>query len=215
MSHTKAGLFLIGICLICGIVMLFFGIRGCLSDYALTQNYDQTEGYFTDYSVYASDEDGTTYRLIYTYIVYGKRYTVATDYGTQIIPAQNSTRTVKYDPFQPQNAVLAGGGSNAPLLFLGVMFTFVPLVFVFAILYNKGYMQNLLKNVLDFGIGIFFIIMGLGSLFFVTGSINLLKILKSFHPVLLIPLLMVAAGALQFGKTLAAKLRARKTSRLE
>ena len=211
----KIGIFLIVICLLCGVFLLFLGIKDGLESYSLTQNYDETQGYFTDYTFYSSDDGHTTYRLIYTYTVYGQTYSVATDYGSEILPAQNSIRTVKYDPFEPQNAVIAGGSSYSALLLVGAMFTFVPLVFIAVLLPAKGRVKSLMQNFLEYGIGLFFVFIGFGTIWMATGSINPLKIFESFHPALLIPLLMIAVGALVFFKTLARKLRAKRLPPLE
>lgn len=65
-----------------GIIMLCFGINNSLKNLIKTSNYVKTIGYFADYEIYNSDEDGTTYKLIYSYNVNDKQYTVSTDYGT-------------------------------------------------------------------------------------------------------------------------------------
>lgn len=69
-----------------GIVMLYFGISNSFKNFSKTNNYVKTIGYFVDYEIYNSDEDGTTYKLIYSYNVNNKEYTVSTDYGTNMIP---------------------------------------------------------------------------------------------------------------------------------
>lgn len=78
-----------------GIVMLYFGISNLLKNLSKTNNYVETIGYFAHYEIYNSDEDGTTYKLIYSYNVNDKQYTVSTDYGTNMIPKEGSTRTIK------------------------------------------------------------------------------------------------------------------------
>ena len=57
--------FLLSVSFICGIVMLFFGIKETTELGIKMKGYVETEGYLSDYAVYSSDDDGTTYRLIY------------------------------------------------------------------------------------------------------------------------------------------------------
>ncbi len=70
--------------LIIGIVCLYFGIKDTYKLNNITKEYSTTNGYFKDYDIYSKSKDGITYKLIYTYEVDGKEYTVATDYGIRI-----------------------------------------------------------------------------------------------------------------------------------
>ena len=63
--------FLVGVILIAGVSLLFFGIRDTWRLRTATRGYAVTQGYFMDYRIYSQDEDGTTYQLIYAYQVDG------------------------------------------------------------------------------------------------------------------------------------------------
>lgn len=121
---------LIGSCLVIGVVMLYFGISGVYKLNNKTKNFKETTGYFTDYTIYSVDRDGTTYKLIYSYTVDGKQYTISSDFGTGTIPNKGSTKTIKYNPNNPRNAVIVGVNSQTFLIFIGLLFTFVPLIII-------------------------------------------------------------------------------------
>ena len=121
---------LIGSCLVIGVVMLYFGISGVYKLNNKTKNFKETTGYFTDYTIYSVDRDGATYKLIYSYTVDGKQYTISSDLGTGIIPNKGSTKTIKYNPNNPRNAVIVGVNSQTFLIFIGLLFTFVPLIII-------------------------------------------------------------------------------------
>ena len=110
---------------IVGIALVYFGIKDQNELKQKTKDYIETEGYFTDYSVYSESEDGTTYRLIYTYEVNGEEYTVSTDYGTAIIPKENSTKMIKYDENNPSEAILEGANGNNIKIYIGAFFIII------------------------------------------------------------------------------------------
>ena len=58
--------------------MFFFGIKDVYEQSIITRTYVPIEGTFYDYEIYDSDEDGTTYSLIYRYEVEGVTYQVQT-----------------------------------------------------------------------------------------------------------------------------------------
>ena len=91
--------------------MMFFGIRDTYNLKNKTKNYITTTGYFNNYDVFDADEDGITYKLTYIYKVDGKEYSITTDYGTNYIPDENSSREIKYNPNNPKEAVITGTNS--------------------------------------------------------------------------------------------------------
>lgn len=190
-------LFMIAICFVCGIFLLLVGATETWDAQRETENYQETVGSLSDYTVYSSDEDGTTYRLIYTYTVDGRDYTVAADMGTEIVPKIGSTRTIRFNPDHPAEAVIAGGGSHGFMLLMGILFTFVPLIFLFVILYSLGYLQKLFDNFMGVTLGVLFLVMGLGLIYIMTGTLSVMEIVRSFSALLIIPLLFVAVGVLQ------------------
>ena len=118
-AHRVLSAVLIFGCLAIGIVLLAVGIRGSVLQHRQTAGYQTADGAFADYTVYSSDRDGTTYQLIYLYTVEGETYSVATDYGTGSIPEIGSTKTILYNPDNPEEAVLAGVNRHMLTLVLG------------------------------------------------------------------------------------------------
>ncbi|MBC2870150.1 DUF3592 domain-containing protein [Bittarella massiliensis] len=195
--------FLVGVCLLSGIVILFLGVKDTIQLSQRAGGYTATEGHFVDYEVYRSDREGTTYRLIYEYEVNGAPYRVSTDYGTNAIPARNSTRTVKYDPANPQKSVLAGSNSANWMVFMGLFFVLGSTVFILAWLTGKGCFDRCKVSVLGVYIGIVFTFVGAGSILLRMGETgSWLSCFQSFGLWILVPLLMIAAGVFQTVKCL-------------
>ena len=175
-----------------GIVMLYFGISNSFKNLSKTSNYVETIGYFVDYEIYNSDEDGTTYKLIYSYNVNNKEYTVSTDYGTNMIPKEGSSRTIKYNPSNPSEAIISGGSSEIVLLLIGIMFTMIPFViFINMSPKIKEKLDNLNFNVTTLLIGIVFLIIGFMALYMMTGTFSIIEMYKSFSINYLIPYLIL------------------------
>lgn len=175
-----------------GIVMLYFGISNSFKNFSKTNNYVKTIGYFVDYEIYDSDEDGTTYKLIYSYNVNNKEYTVSTDYGTNMIPKEGSSRTIKYNPSNPSEAIISGGSSEILLLLIGIMFTMIPFViFINMSPKIKEKLDNLNFNVTTLLIGIVFLIIGFMALYMMTGTFSIIEMYKSFSLNYLIPYLIL------------------------
>ena len=149
-------------------------------------------GYFDHYEIYNSDEDGTTYKLIYSYSVNSKEYTVSTDYGTNMIPKEGSSRTIKYNPSNPSEAIISGGSSEIVLLLIGIMFTMIPFViFINMSPKIKEKLDNLNFNVTTLLIGIVFLIIGFMALYMMTGTFSIIEMYKSFSLNYLIPYLIL------------------------
>ncbi len=193
--------FLLSVSFICGIVMLFFGIKETTELGIKMKGYVETEGYLSDYAVYSSDDDGTTYRLIYAYTVDEMEYTVSTDYGTGTIPPMNTARKIMYDPADPAKAVVAGGSSNAMLMFGGVMFTAVPVVIFLGILVITGRLDISGFDFLGFIIGIVLIAVSYIVIYIISGSLSLVKAFEHMGFLTAIPAMLIAAGAFVIIKT--------------
>ena len=175
-----------------GIVMLYFGTSNFLKNISKTNNYVETIGYFVDYEIYNSDEDGATYRLIYSYNVNDKQYTVSTDYGTNMIPKEGSTRVIKYNPANPSEAIILGGSSDMVLLLIGIMFTMIPIIMFMNISSKvKEKVEKLNFNLTSLLIGIVFLMIGLMALYMMTGTFSIIEIYKSFRLNYLIPYLIL------------------------
>lgn len=193
--------FLLSVSFICGIVMLFFGIKETTELGIKMKGYVETEGYLSDYAVYSSDDDGTTYRLIYAYTVDEMEYTVSTDYGTGTIPPMNTARKIMYDPADPAKAVVAGGSSNAMLMFGGVMFTAVPVVIFLGILVITGRLDISGFDFLGFIIGIVLIAVSYIVIYIISGSLSVVKAFEHMGFLTAIPAMLIAAGAFVIIKT--------------
>ena len=193
--------FLLSVSFICGIVMLFFGIKETTELGIKMKGYVETEGYLSDYAVYSSDDDGTTYRLIYAYTVDEMEYTVSTDYGTGTLPPMNTARKIMYDPADPAKAVVAGGSSNAMLMFGGVMFTAVPVVIFLGILVITGRLDISGFDFLGFIIGIVLIAVSYIVIYIISGSLSLVKAFEHMGFLTAIPAMLIAAGAFVIIKT--------------
>lgn len=193
--------FLLSVSFICGIIMLFFGIKETTELGIKMKGYVETEGYLSDYAVYYSDDDGTTYRLIYAYTVDEMEYTVSTDYGTGTIPPMNTARKIMYDPADPAKAVVAGGSSNAMLMFGGVMFTAVPVVIFLGILVITGRLDISGFDFLGFIIGIVLIAVSYIVIYIISGSLSLVKAFEHMGFLTAIPVMLIAAGAFVVIKT--------------
>ena len=144
------------------------------------------------YEIYNSDEDGATYRLIYSYNVNDKQYTVSTDYGTNMIPKEGSTRVIKYNPANPSEAIILGGSSDMVLLLIGIMFTMIPIIMFMNISSKvKEKVEKLNFNLTSLLIGIVFLMIGLMALYMMTGTFSIIEIYKSFRLNYLIPYLIL------------------------
>lgn len=202
---------LTGTAILAGIVMLIFGIKDTVDAGRPSRGYLETEGRYAGCSVYSSDDDGTTYRLTYSYTVGGREYTVTTDYGTGILPEPGSTRTVRYDPDDPARAVIPGGSSGGVLIFMGIFFIAVPAVILTAMFASAGFAERFLTNLIEFGIGIVLMAAGAGIVYLMTGSLSPVRLYSSFSSstavLLTIPLLLFAAGAFVFVKTVYSRVR--------
>ena len=175
-----------------GIVMLYFGISNSFKNFSKTNNYVKIIGYFVDYEIYDSDEDGTTYKLIYSYNVNNKEYTVSIDYGTNMIPKEGSSRTIKYNPSNPSEAIISGGSSEILLLLIGIMFTMIPFViFINMSPKIKKKLDNLNFNVTTLLIGIVFLIIAFMALYMMAGTFSIIEMYKSFSLNYLIPYLIL------------------------
>jgi len=198
--------FLVMIVFLSGIVMMFFGIRDTYNLKVKTKNYITTTGYFNNYDVFDADEDGITYKLTYIYTVDGKEYSITTDYGTNYIPDENSSREIKYNPNNPKEAVITGTNSKNGLIYFGAFFTFGALTFVIAALSVLGYFDKFKIDILGTYIGLLFFIIGIGIILFQTGTTtSLLETIKSFGFLIIIPIMFIVIGIIQTVKCLKRK----------
>lgn len=199
---------LVIIVLLSGIAMLFFGIMDTYRLNSITKGYIATDGYYRECDIFSSDEDGTTYKLTYVYTVNGKEYTVTTDYGTNYIPEENSSREIKYNPNNPEEAIITGTNSKNSLIFFGAFFTFGSITFILAALSVLGYFDKFKIDILGAYIGLLFFIIGIGIILFQTGTTtSLIETIKSFGLWIFIPVMFMIVGIYQFIKSLLKKIK--------
>lgn len=209
---------LIIICFICGAVMLTLGIKNTYNISKKTKNYHETIGFFDSYTIY-STKKSSTYKLIYTYNVNGKRYSISTNYGTGFIPKKGSTRTIKYNPRKKEEAIIKGTGTNTFLIFIGIMFTTIPLIIFLDRLKAFKDLTQSSFDLLGIITGSVFITVGIGILYLLTGGFSLIALFKNYSYRYLIPFLIIimfiAVGFYQIIRSLAFKnnnLRAKQKS---
>lgn len=208
------GSILVLIIFLMGVLLLFFGIKDTYVFNQETKHYIATNGYYLDYEVSDSDQDGTLYKLTYRYEVDGQEYLITTDSGTNYIPPQNSIREVRYNPDNPEKAVLVGTNRNNIFIFMGVFFLLGSLTFVLGALTVLGYFDRFKIDVIGTYIGAELVIVGIGILLFQNGTtISLLETVKSFGVWILIPLMFIAVGILLLVRSLFSKKRRKSTAR--
>lgn len=197
---------LVIIVLLSGIAMLFFGIMDTYRLNSITKGYIATDGYYRECDIFSSDEDGTTYKLTYVYTVNSKEYSVTTDYGTNYIPEENSSREIKYNPNNPEEAIITGTNSKNGLIYFGAFFTFGSITFILAALSVLGYFDKFKVDILGTYIGFLFFIIGIGIILFQTGTTtSLIETIKSFGLWILIPIMFIIVGIIQIVKCLLKK----------
>lgn len=168
--------------LLLGLAILSIGIYLTHKQKIETQDYIETTGIFIESSIYSDDEDGITYALTYRYRVNNETYYITTDYGSGSVPSVGSQKTIKYNPNNPSEAIITGFNSYTLILFLGGMFTFIPL----AMIMNSAFFAN-------------FVILFLGIItYYIIGSssddLSLAKVFKTNGLLTLVPLLLIGAG---------------------
>lgn len=187
------------IVILCGMLLLFFGIKNTIQLNQTSNHYHSTEGYFVDYTLYSEGgydavrhkHTNDTYQLIYQYTVNGQDYTVATDYGSGVIPEIGSTKQIKYDPNAPENAIIVGTNSDNAMVFIGFLFVVIPLFMFLVMIRVSG-------KFIRIWAGMILLIVGYGALSIMAGSFSPVKIIEffffSFTLFLFIPILLIVVG---------------------
>lgn len=195
--------FLVLLVLIIGITCLYFGIKDTYKLNKITREYMTTNGYFRDYDIYNTSKDGTTYKLFYTYEIDEKEYTISTDYGVGYISETNSVREIKYNPNNPNEAIIVGTNSSNFLIFFGAFFTLGGTVFVLAALKMKGTFDKVKIDIVGTYIGFVMLIVGVGIILFQTGTTSsFIETIKIMGFWFLIPVLFIGIGIFQIVKCL-------------
>lgn len=197
---------LIFLALFLGIGMLVQGLKEHFELRNRIAGYESVEGYFIDTGLYSSahstgrHHQGATYYLIYEYQVDGVRYTAKTDHGSGVIPPLGHAKTIYYDPLNPSKAVISGTNGPSILIFIGLMFTLVPLVMLLAVLANTGALGKLSFNIMDIVAGLVTFVFGGGFWYLIAESFSLPALFSAAGPLALIPLMLTAVGILLIGR---------------
>ncbi|MDD2376984.1 MAG: DUF3592 domain-containing protein [Clostridia bacterium] len=165
-----------------GILLLIIGANNIYTTNLKTKDYVAVDGKFIKSSIYSNNSDETTYKLTYSYVVNNQEYYISTDYGTSSVPKVGSTKTIKYDMNNPEQAILSGFGTNEFLLYGGILFLGIPLIVIF-------------KSAAL--VGIIFTLMGFGAYYMMCSSTNSLSPIEAFKINglwILIPIIFIVVG---------------------
>lgn len=182
MNDNKPPIMILIPFILLGLVLLVVGFYNTYNVNLESKDYVSVDGKYVGRSIYSSDSDGTTYKLTYSYVAGNKEYYISTDYGTSSIPKVGDVRNVKYDPNNPEKAILSGFTGDFLLVFVGGMFIGIPLMVIFT--------SAVLTSIL-------FILMGLGSYYMMCSSSNSLSLIDAFKMNglwILIPIMFVGVG---------------------
>lgn len=119
---------------IVGIVLVIIGTSLEVKMNNNTQDYVETIGYYKN-STYVStnDEGSKLYKLNYEYIAYGETYLVSTNYSTNSIPKIGEEETIKYNPRNPNEAVITSKTIYGTLILIGILFVILPFSWILPI----------------------------------------------------------------------------------
>jgi len=194
-----------------GLTVITFSIKSIIDINDKTKNYISIEATFEGVSF--ENDEGGTYGLGYVYTVDGKTYHISTDYSTSIIPEEGSTKTIKYNPEDPNDAVITGYGTEMLVIVIGFMFVSIPLVFIM----NgnddkKDKLSSRAKKtksfITSFLIGVTFIGMGSGVYYLMcdgTNGLSLGNLFKNAGIFGIIPVIFILLGIYMLIYTLFAK----------
>lgn len=197
------GCILLATVFLSGIIILFIGIKDTYKLNKITQKYSITEGYFKYYEIYSTSKKGKkTYKLFYYYIIDDEVYTVSTDYGVGRIPEKNSIRQVKYNPKNPNEAILVGTNSSNFLIYFGVFFTLGGTTFIIVVLNSKGLFNKAKIDIMGTYFGVVITIIGIGILLFQNGAtLSFKETIKFFGIWIFIPISFIVIGTIQTAKS--------------
>ena len=115
---------------------MIFGATSLVNTTAMTKDWGKVKGQYVGREIYNSDDtDGeTSYRLIYTYDIDGQTYVISTNYGTNSIPQLGASKTIRYNPENPEQAAFADFSSDVGLMIFGFIFALLPSLMVLAVM---------------------------------------------------------------------------------
>lgn len=182
------------------IPLLYKGISGAIHNHQAKENYVLTEAIVSGYQEVqgkGSKRHRTYYVLTYAYTVEGEVYYFTDDLRLNSLPPANYFCEIRYDPTNPENALLVGKSGSTASLLAGLMFLLIPAIMLFGWLMVTNRLRFGAANVFDICIGLVMAIIGFGTIYCMTGTLSILKAFKEYSFIILIPLLMITAGVYQ------------------
>ena len=196
--------------ILCGLAMIGFGVKLEIDKNNKTKNYVSIKAEYIGSDRY--DEEGDTHSLEYKYIVNGETYYISTDYGTSVEPKDGTTKTIRYNPDNPSEAVISGAGGNFLLFLIGGMFTLIPIIFIMTSDNEKKNTNQRLKkiksNIISLLVGLIFTGMGAGvyyALCDASDGLSPINLFKNAGVVGIFPIIFLALGIYMILITLFAK----------
>lgn len=182
------------------IPLLYEGISGAIQNHHAEDSYILTEAIVSGYQEVqgkGSDRHRTYYSLTYAYTVEGEVYYIADDLMVHTLPPANYTREVRYDPMNPENALLVGKSGTSTSLLAGLMFLLIPAIMLFGWLIVTDRLHIRPENIFDVSIGLVMTVIGFGTIYGMTGTLSIITAFKEYNFIIIIPLLMIIAGIYQ------------------
>lgn len=175
-----------------GITCLVFGIRNISERKAKEKYFLSERGIVSDVIIHKSERKSSgknvrnssiTYSGVYTYMVNGIEYTIKDSVSTSTKPTIGAKVEIRYNPDNPEDAFVKGRVFLGHLLvFLGILFTIVPLAIL--ILSSNLLSETANTYVSSFLFSVFFMSMGFGLLYVLKPGFTVVGILLSLFGLL-------------------------------
>ena len=182
------------------IPLLYRGVSGAMRNHYAKESYVSTEAFVSSYQEVqgkGSKRHRTYYVLTYAYTVEGEVYYFTDDLRLNSLPPANYFREIRYDPANPENALLVGKSGSAASLLAGLMFLLIPAIMLFGWLIVTDRLHIRAENIFDVSIGLVMTVIGFGTIYGMTGTLSIITAFKEYSFIILIPLLMITAGVYQ------------------
>lgn len=182
------------------IPLLYKGISRAIQNHHAEENYILTEAVVSGYQEIqgkGSDRHRTYYSLTYTYTVEGEVYYIADELMVHTLPPAGHSREIRYDPANPENALLVGKSGSTASLLAGLMFLLIPAIMFFGWLIATDRLHIRAEYIFDVSIGLVMTVIGFGTIYGMTGTLSIITAFKEYSFIIIIPLLMIIAGVYQ------------------
>ncbi len=200
MNNKKGAAQIFVVIMLIGATLIAAGVMSTIRNKEYTKYYVETKGVFSGTDIYSSDYDGTTYSLQYEYVVDGEKYYIATDYGTGIIPKDGTVKTIRYNPDNPSEAVIAGNTTSMIFYVIGFMFFFIPLVFIVTESNSKEAderKRKMKERLIPILMGVIFAGLGIGVYFLMCSGSDDISLKSAWNTsgfLIVIPILFAVVG---------------------